>query len=73
MVKVFGNPDNGGGVLCKSKLLFLLTVCFPFLTHHLVSALGPALVCFVLLASLVGYYVRRMKVFVLAYDQPIVL
>ena len=39
----------------------------------LVSALGPALVCFVLLASLVGYYVRRMKVFVLAYDQPIVL
>ena len=41
--------------------------------HHLVSALGPALVSFVLLGSLVGYYVPRMRVFVLAYDQPIVL
>ena len=41
--------------------------------HHLVSALGSALVLFVFLGFLVGYYVPRMKVFVLAYDQPIVL
>ena len=45
----------------------------PFLTRHLVSALGPALVFFVFLRFLVGYYVPRMKVFVLTYDQPIML
>ena len=39
----------------------------------LVSARGPALVSFVLLAPLVGYSVPRMKVIVPAYDQPIVL
>ena len=45
----------------------------PFLTRHLVSALGPALVSFVLLVPLVGLCVPRMKVLAPAYDLPIVL
>ena len=46
----------------------------PFLTHHLVCALVPALVSFVLfLRPLVGHSVSRMEVLVPAYDQPIVL
>ena len=62
-MEAFRIPDNEGGVLCIWRLLFLLSLCFPFLTHHLVPALVsacvPALFSFGLLVPLVDYSVPK--------------